>query len=125
MVVANSLQRMIYKEVRIEGLTTISSDHKPLLLSIGPSGWLKKRPFRFEVSQTKEDECNKIIGKEWYGRNYAYHHLKRVQTTLNQCISALFRCNKTRMPMNEKVIKEKYEVIRKLQKGGGSHNVKQ
>lgn len=73
-----------------------------------------------------EDECGKIIEKEWgQGRTSSFYHLDREQTTLNQCSSALFRWNKSRRKVNEKAIKENYEVLRKLQEEEGSYDTEE
>lgn len=49
--------------------------------------------------------------------------MERVQITLNNCNSALSRLSKQRILVNEKVIKDKYELIIRLQATKGLHNL--
>lgn len=116
--VANNLWKELYKEVRIEGLPAVSSDHKPLLVSFKRgfnSQYRIRKVFRFETKWIKEGECANIIEKEWNFGILPNLPLKRVHTTLNKCSSSLFKWNKQRSICSEKVLNEKYELFSRLQ----------
>ncbi|KAG2702185.1 hypothetical protein I3760_06G078300 [Carya illinoinensis] len=66
--VANMEWKEMFRGVRVEGLPVRSSDHLPILVSIG--GVTEKQrnwqvPFRFEASWVKEDDCELKIRQVW------------------------------------------------------------
>lgn len=125
-VVANNLCKGMLNGVRVEGIAVICSNHKLLVVSFTrgfKSQYRRRTTFRVGVIWIREKECADIEEQEWQGGALFLHNLERVQTTLNNCSSALSSWSKQRNPITKEAIKEKYELLRRLTKTEGPYNV--
>lgn len=124
--VANNLWKCMYNGVKVEVLSSIYAYHGHLVISFTRGfsrQYRSRRAFRFKASWIKEEECANIIKQKWHVGVLSFHHLETVQTALRNCSSALSKWSKQRSPITEKAIKDKFELIKRLQATQGLHNV--
>ncbi|XP_042988724.1 uncharacterized protein LOC122316257 [Carya illinoinensis] len=90
--VVNNQWRLMYKEVKVEGLAGRCSDHLPVLLSLmGYEERIRRRecPFRFEASWIKEEGAKQIVRLGWNKDGPRGDPIKRIQKLLNSCKGVL------------------------------------
>ena len=57
--------RLAYSKASIVHLSAIKFDHAPILLDTNPQSKFAQRPFRFEVTWLRDDQCHEVIESAW------------------------------------------------------------
>ena len=63
--IANMSWRLAYPGASIVHFGAIKSDHAPILLDTNPQSNFAHRPFRFEVTWLRDDQCHEVIESAW------------------------------------------------------------
>lgn len=108
-VIANVEWRDMFSESNVEGLAARYLDHIPLLLNCKGKwqSWRRKNNlFKFKASWLTDEECARIIEREWKVKASSNAAMTEVQDSLVQCSEALTRWNRIRVPVNEVTIRK-------------------
>lgn len=82
----------------------------------------RSKGLKFEACSSKDDECDKII--EEVRKSVQASSMDSLQSTPSYCSGELLKWSKHRCTGEKKVIREKIEILKKLQEVKGSQNAK-
>ncbi|XP_035544636.1 uncharacterized protein LOC118348020 [Juglans regia] len=122
---ANPRWAHLYKEYWVEVLVGRCSDHRPLLLVLSKKDrniWRGKKVFRYEAGWAKDEECEGVIRREWDKGEERGEKSLNFMNLLDNCSKALGQWNNQNKFNRVRAIKEKTEVLKKLQEDEGRHN---
>ena len=91
----------------------ISSDHRPLLLMLNPSGELarwKRKPFRFEEMWLADQGCGDIVRRAW-DNGVDGHKMYKVVTNIKKCKKMLKSWSKDHFGNVKNQIKVKKDLL--------------
>ncbi|XP_042992297.1 uncharacterized protein LOC122318763 [Carya illinoinensis] len=123
--VANLKWKGIFKEAWVEVLAARCSDHKPLLLCLNQEParvWRGKRLFRYETKWSLEDDCEEVIKRVWQVRATEKAFGRGLQRLLESSKGALMQLSKMVENDRRRDLKDKTELLKKLQEDEGWHN---
>lgn len=64
--VTSNSWRLLFKNVKLENIITVCSDHSAIYLDMNfKHGTYKERPFRFENAWLRDEECSNIMDNYW------------------------------------------------------------
>ncbi|XP_042987458.1 uncharacterized protein LOC122315551 [Carya illinoinensis] len=123
--VANLRWKEMFKEAWVEVLVARCSDHRSLLLSMNQEPakvWRGKRLFRYEAKWSLMDDCEEVIKRAWQVRATKRASGRGLQSLLENSKGALMQWSKRIEHDRRRDLKEKTELLKKLQGNEGWHN---
>ncbi|XP_042965938.1 uncharacterized protein LOC122299618 [Carya illinoinensis] len=126
--VANLKWKGIYKEAWVEVLAARCSDHRPLLLHTNQEParvWRGKRLFIYEAKWSLEEDCEQVIKRAWQVRVTDKESGRGLQRLLESSKGALMQWSKLIENDRRRDLKDRTELLKKLQEDEGCHNSKE
>ncbi|KAF5475902.1 hypothetical protein F2P56_007659 [Juglans regia] len=126
--VANQIWKEKFKDVKVEGLTSRSSDRIPILLSIAEVSSInvnRAKKFNFEASWLRDEKCELVVTGGWLGQESSTNPMKKVQQLLHSCSGILNKWAKIKDSNSGKEIERLIVKIKKLQGNDRPKNVEE